>query len=38
MKIEDDRIWEGFVSKQTIMRDRECIFFVKITHSKFNNV
>jgi hypothetical protein len=38
MKIDDHLIWQGFLSQQTMPRDRECIFSVRVLASRFNNI
>lgn len=38
MKIGDNRIWEGFVSKETLSRDKNSSFSVRVIFSKFNNI
>lgn len=38
MKIENDRIWEGFISNEVLPADRDSSYSVKIVYSKFNNI
>ncbi len=38
MKIDDNLVWEGIMSNETMFRDRECIFSLKVIQSKFNNI
>lgn len=38
MKVEDDCVWEGFVSSEVLPRDKESIFSIKVIHSRTNNI
>ena len=38
MKIEKDRVWEGFISNQILPNHKQSSYSVKIVYSKFNNI
>jgi hypothetical protein len=38
MKIENNRVWEGFTSKEVLPQDRESFFTARVLVSEFANI
>lgn len=38
MKIENNRVWEGFLSQECLPKDRESCFTMKVMYTQFGNI